>query len=102
MPEPTQAGLLSAGSSIYALPGVDTGEPLVESWPLMRIEQRWLKSLREEEAFHANHAFLPWMDRDKKNFALDQRAYDEMQRLQDLDVDTRGHAKKAERRARRR
>ncbi|KWU41407.1 hypothetical protein RHOSPDRAFT_37040 [Rhodotorula sp. JG-1b] len=97
VPEPTQAGLLSAGSSIYALPGVDTGEPLVESWPLMRIEQRWLKSLREEEAFHANHAFLPWMDRDKKNFALDQRAYDEMQRLQDLDnlrraIEAQNHA----------
>lgn len=79
------------------MPEVDV-EPLVKSWSLFRLEQNWLESLREEEAFPADSALLPWIAREEKNIALDQRAYDENQRLRDLDTETSGHAKKAERR----
>ena len=62
------------------------------------LEEEWQRSLRREEAFYTNQAFLPWMDRNKKNVDLDQRAYNELQRIKDLDAGTSGHAKKAERR----
>lgn len=107
VPEPTQAGLLIA-DSISALPEVDLGEPLESYYDaykqagqlsfhqrLERLADGWQESLSREEAFRADHAFLPWMDRNKKNVALDQRAYDELQRLRELDAET---TKKAERR----
>ncbi|TKA55996.1 hypothetical protein B0A53_01699 [Rhodotorula sp. CCFEE 5036] len=97
VPEPTQAGLQSA-DSVYVLPEVDVGDSqeqirgayekaaqLTFHQHLELLEEEWQRSLRQEEAFHANQALLPWMARKEKNVALDQRAYDEKQRLQDLD-----------------
>lgn len=110
VPEPTQAGLHSA-DSVYVLPEVDVGDSqeqirgayekavqLNVHQHLELLEEEWQRSLRQEEAFHANQALLPWIVRKEKNVSLDQRAYDELQTLRDLDAETSGHANKAERR----
>ncbi|GAA5990102.1 hypothetical protein JCM10908_005822 [Rhodotorula pacifica] len=92
VPEPTQAGLLPPASH-FVLADIEARTDLTKEWPsadrgvqLHLLEQEWKTSLREETAFVADYAHLPWIARRQKEIALDQRGYDELQMLQDLDA----------------